>query len=408
LAVQKTNIMKKKTLLLLFFLGNLLVQGQTDYGVLIRSTMNPKNPNASSTRYTICGVLDYSIEGSIDMHIKEFCTNNIIPLNGAEKIQYDFFYTKNIDGLFILDAEINSRYQSICSKEYAIPYDKSTFKEATLGGCAGRSNVWSIHLTQPAANNVCSDDAITLNNGWNWQYQYDATGWKPLPSQFQGKRSISFSLKDIGGYDGKSQIFFQAGYQTQFTNTVTYKIIPCSPVLNRTSDPNFTNCSYSNGSVIFIFSRPLETTKEEKYLFNRNPVGSGPATSAKSDDPDVEKISEYSYKWKNIPPGQYEFKYQTQFANNTPSTMSAVTNFTITQNPNGPLTFKVKEVMPTCSEDTDEGIEISVSGGTPPYYYLLDGEPLAQKHPFISPYKIPIKTDGTYTVIVVDKYNCEE
>lgn len=390
----------------MMLLASLMVHGQTDYGILIKSTIKSKNPSASSTRYTICGVTDYSStgpSGSIDLYNKRFCTNNIIPLNTAEKIQYDFFYTRDIDGIFILDAEINSRNQSICTKEYAIPYNKNTFTEETLGGCAGRSNVWSIHLKQPTNNKVCPDQTINLSNGWNWQYKYDSNNWEPLPAQFQGKRSISFKLKDIGGYDNKSQIFFQAGYQTQFTNTVTYDIISCSPNLVSTSDNNITDCSYSNGSVTFTFSRPLDTG--EKFRFNRNLLGSGHITEETSDGPNVEKISNLSYKWKNIPPGQYEFKYQTQFGSDIPSSLSAVSQFTITART--ALTFTARAVEPQCSTDKG-GILVSASGGTGTYFYLLDGEPLSQKHAFTSPYTIPITTDGDHNVIVIDSFDCIE
>ncbi|MCC9019414.1 MULTISPECIES: hypothetical protein [Flavobacterium] len=188
-----------------------------------------------------------------------------------------------------------------------------------------------------------------------------------------------------------------------YSNVVNYTLIPCSPKLDNTSTSNYTTCSYSNGSVVFTFSRPLE--KDEKYLFNRNPVGGGAVTSANSNDPDIEKVNTLSYKWKNIPAGNYNFKYQTQFESGSPSSMSTVTNFTIS--PRTPLTFTSTAVQPYCSTDP-KGILITATGGTPPYYYLLDDEPLSQKHLFSNGYIIPITTDGEHKVMVVDNSNCIE
>jgi len=386
--------MKKKLFFFIFFLGSLLVHGQTEYGVLIRSTMNLKTPGSMTTRYTIEGRKD---------ELLRFSTRNILPTSQAVVVQYDFFYTRDVNELYFIALEQNGSGQVNCVKEYTIPYNPTTSNQENFGGCIGNSNAWTIHLTQPSANNVCSNDVINLNNGWNWEYQYDSNGWKTFPSLFQGKRSISFKLTDIDGYDGKSQIFFRAGYQSQFTNIVTYNIISCSPDLRATSSPNITFCNYGNGEVTFTFSRPL--ANGEKYLFNRNLVGNGFVTSSTSNDAEVEKISPLSYKWKNIPPGNYEFKYQTQFGTNNPSTLSAVSNFTIT--PRAPLTFTATAVQPVCSTDK-AGILITASGGSNSYFYLLDDEPLTQKHPFTNPYTISITTDGDHKVTIVDEYDCIE
>ncbi|WP_264529651.1 hypothetical protein [Flavobacterium sp. N502540] len=413
--------MKKKLLLFIFFLGSLFVHAQTEYGILIKSTMKPKNPNASSTRHTICGVTDYALTGptgSIDQYIKRFCTDNIINLSGSEKIQYNFFYVRDIDGLFILDLELNSRGESICAKEYAIPYNKNTFSDAVLGGCVGRSNVWPIHLTQPAANNVCSDDVINLNNGWNWQYQYDATGWKPMPAQFQGKRSITFNLKDIGDYDGKSQIFFQAGYDKQFTNTVIYSIIGCSPELSE-KKPEATPVKCSNtatGSATLKFKSGLKTgNKLLLNLFRANPIA--PDTGfIRSIDAFENEVSANTYTWNGIEAGTYKIKYQAQSTSDTGDKVgsSAIVTDTFTIENKDPLTFWATAIQPACS--TNQGaIEIRATGGTIPYYYILDnqteiinGQTVPKKIEFSGTHQIPITTDGAHTVKIVDKFNCAE
>lgn len=208
-------------------------------------------------------------------------------------------------------------------------------------------------------------------------------------------------------YSDNSGINKTTYFRAKFTGTQVYTYHPfifvfCSPNLNNTSDPNITFCNYSNGEVIFTFSRPLEVG--EKYLFSRNPVGQDIITSSYSDDvTNVEKISATVFKWKNIPPGKYEFKYQTQFENNTPSSVGPTTFFTIT--PKEKLNFTLTAIQPLCN-NSNGSIQVSATGGTPPYYYILDNE--TNKNSFTSPYLIPITREGNHSVIVVDSRDCIE
>lgn len=207
-------------------------------------------------------------------------------------------------------------------------------------------------------------------------------------------------------YSDNSGINTTTYFRAKFTGTQVYTyhpfiFIPCSPNLDNISDPNLTTCNYSNGEVIFTFSRPIATG--EKYLFNRNIVGSNFVTSATSDDSDVEKISLTTFKWKNIPQGNYQFKFQTQFENKTPSTLSPITTFTIT--PREQLTFTLTDIQPQCSSDNG-GVIVNAKGGTSPYYYILNNE--SKKLLIKNPETIILTTDGVYKVIVVDSNNCIE
>jgi SprB repeat len=211
-------------------------------------------------------------------------------------------------------------------------------------------------------------------------------------------------------YSDNSGINKTTYFRAKFTGTQVYTYHPfifvfCSPNLDNTSDPNITYCNYTNGEVIFTFSRPLEIG--EKYLFSRNPVGQSIVTSSSSDDvANVEKISATVFKWKNIPPGTYEFKYQTQFENNTASSVSPTTFFTIT--PKEKLNFTVTAIQPLCNNDNGS-IQVSATGGTAPYFYVLDNESLANRHSFSGVYIIPDELSvGDHTVIVVDSHDCIE
>lgn len=256
--------------------------------------------------------------------------------------------------------------------------------------------------------------AVSCSGPYRFSWEYSTNGVNFIPMNItttpnQNFEFVKANYPALNNYSGT--IFFRVLIDSDpnstdenvYSNVVTYNIIPCSPKLDNTSTLNLTTCSYSNGSVTFTFSRPLEPG--EKYLFNRNPVGNGSVTSATSNDPEVEKVSALSYKWKNIPPGEYNFKYQTQFGSSTPSTLSAITNFTIT--PRTALTFTATAVQPSCSSDP-KGILITATGGSNSYYYLLDGEPLTQKHAFTSPYTIKITTDGDHTVKIIDDNDCIE
>ncbi|MBP4137970.1 hypothetical protein [Flavobacterium geliluteum] len=383
--------MKKQLLFFIFFLGNLLAHGQSEYGILVISTLSP------SVGW------DGSHAGSMRLSIGGTVITKGVNTGSETEIEYDFFYvTDNPSTIEYYSSTAGNKNGTDCKLSKSTTYDKDSFARDYFGGCIGDFEVISLHIPDPEdTNQKCIEDVITLKNGWNWQYKYDNSSWTPFAAQFQDKASISFKIKDLG-YSGQSKIYFQSGYKTNFTNTMPYDIIPCSSNLISTSNPNYTLCNYSNGDVTFTFSRPLEPG--ENYLFTRNPVGSNIVTSANSNDADkVEKISATTFKWKNIPPGNYEFKFQNQFENNTPSTLSPVTYFTITARQK--VTFTTMPVQPNCSTDSG-GILITAAGGTPPYFYILDNQ--TKKELTTNPYTIPMLSEGIHNVIVIDSNNCIE
>ena len=394
----KNNIMKKKLLLFIFFLGSLFAHGQTDYAILIKSKI---------TSNSVWPGNDYNGLHQITAGLNS-CSIYFFEENYKDDL-YCFFYVTD-DPKELSFTEILGG-SPICGQiRRTTAYNKDNFAGWFFSGCLANSQIMSLHIPEQGITPKCNEDIITLKNGWNWRYQLQGGQWEDFPPQFQAQPSISFKIKDLAGYSNQLSIRFQSGYQGQFTNIVTYDLIPCSPKLDNTSDENFTTCSYSNGGVTFTFSRPLENG--EKYLFTRTLVGSGFFTSAPSNDPNIEKISELSYKWKNIPPGQYEFKYQTQFENNTPSTLSTISKFTI--KPQTALTFTATAVQPACSTDKG-GIQISVQGGTAPYFYILndeteaiDGEIVLKKIKLPDSNFIPITKDGEHKVIIVDNSDCIE
>lgn len=194
------------------------------------------------------------------------------------------------------------------------------------------------------------------------------------------------------------------------TNDVieTFYIIPCSPKLdtNHPPIPKGETCYGKNdGEVIFTFDRPLEDN--ERFLFTYNPLGAPTAiTSAYSDNINmVEKISPLEYKWKNIAPGTYNFKYQAITGTNNPSSNITGPDFKI--DPKSQLTFTTTPTQPLCS--TNKGsIQITANGGTVPYKYsrVLNNITLDTNIAFNPSTTINNLAAGNHIITVSDKENC--
>ncbi|BFM44516.1 hypothetical protein CFS9_31570 [Flavobacterium sp. CFS9] len=413
------NILHKTTyiLILVAFFAAQVTYGQTGK-ILIETQLTRYGPDLKSNTYSV----NITANGATAFGKAYDLTNNDDDVKTTyDLVQYDA-------SKYPLKITINGSYV-VKPTQMGGPEcrqnDQTTLvapKNLSMGVCHGRTNFLVLDL--PQTNGMIGNcDNLTIlkqiqlsGAGYSWQYKKSTdTQWKYFTYGAQyTEKGLNFNFKDVPdlkNYTGNLFIRFVVDYENLNTNKIetfesdiaTYSIIPCSPKLDHTSSPNLTTCSYGNGSVTFTFSRPLEPG--EKYIFNRIPVGNGVPSSETSDGPEVEKISALSYKWKNIPAGVYDFKYQTQFGNNTPSTPSTVTNFTITPSP--PLTFTATAVQPACSTD-EKGILITAKGGSNSYYYLLDGELPEQKHAFTSPHTIKITTDGEHKVIVVDDSDCIE
>lgn len=391
--------MNKKLLLLLFFLTSLFVQGQTEYGLLIFSDLDPRNE-------------DMQTQGSYDI----FFNGNSLNLfpNGTYKpiSQTDFFY--------VTPDPITKKINFNCSSLHqGCEIYSDTFIEtngptyvAFFSGCFASSSMYLLHLTNTSSKTTyCINETINFENGFNWQYSYDGQNWANFPDAFQSFSSISFKISDLQNFDGKTTIHFRAGYQTQFTNIVTYGITGCSPELAEKL-PTTTAVKCNNtatGSATLKFKSPLKSG--DKFLFNlfrANPVApdTGFITSTFASE---NEVSNNTYTWVGIAAGTYKIKYQAQSNSDTGQNvgLSAIVTDPFTIDEKAPLTFTATAVQPACNTDP-KGILITASGGTPPYYYLLDGEPLAQKHVFTNPHTIPITTDGTHIVKIVDKFDCTE
>ncbi|WP_123923486.1 hypothetical protein [Flavobacterium tructae] len=391
--------MNRTLLYLILFMASMTLQAQTEYGLLINTDLEPRTEREQT-------------QGSYDIF---FLGNslNLFPNGTYQPIsQTDFFYAT--------PDPVTKRIDFSCFSMHQDCYiEKNTFIETNgpqyvtfFSGCFASSSILLLHLTNTSSKtSYCVNETINFENGFNWQYSYDGQNWANFPSDFQSYPSISFKISELENYNGKTTIHFRTGYQTQFTNIVTYGIIGCSPELAE-KKPTTTAVECANtatGSATLKFESLLK--KDDQFLFNLfrvNPVA--PDTGfIKSIKASEEETKNKTYTWNGIAAGTYTIKYQAQSTadNGQQVGLSAIVTDPFTIDEKVPLTFKTTAVQPACSTDL-KGILITASGGTPPYYYLLDGEPLAQKHLFTNPHTIPITEDGPHTIKIVDKFDCTE
>jgi SprB repeat/Secretion system C-terminal sorting domain len=245
---------------------------------------------------------------------------------------------------------------------------------------------------------VCQN--IALNAGTRHYYRTNIAN-SPIPF------TSPFTTESLLGSNYKGPLYIKSDIDSNYgtpkvtmqSKEITYNVIPCPPALLSTSTPNYTTCSDSYGAVTFTFKRALDTANGEKFLFNYNIIG-GPPFSAPSDGPNVEMISPTVYKLKNLSPGTYNFTYQTEFNDNTRSSQSGPTNFTIT--PKSALTANVTATQPLCNTDLGK-ITINASGDNPPYSYTLDG--VAGTSTFSSSIVVNNVPAGTHSIVVSGSIN---
>lgn len=393
--------MIRKILFFILFTIGLNVQAQ-DHGILIKTTIR------SSAGWSYHGGEHRIIIGQNEI-VKH--TNP----NAYSVVEFDYFtITDNPSEILKQSFTAGSRDREDCSRPTgahhglysSTAYNKDTFRQTTYLGCFADSFIMSIHIPEPTEANaqICSKDIVELINGWNWRYSFDGVNWPEFPAKYQNQNTISFMLTDLPGYNNTHKtIHFQPGYNKTFTNTVTYSIVGCSPELDGNPTTSNTKCNDDpSGSVSLKFKSELKAG--EKFLFTLFLNGTQPISSTFAQK---NEIINGSYTWRNIKEGNYTIRYQSQNITDNGTTFgsSMIDTPAFTIGSPAPLKFTTTAVQPLCS--TDKGtIQISASGGTPPYYYSLDNE--SQKHVFTSPYSITGLSEGDHSVKVVDSNNCVE
>lgn len=378
-----------KKLYFMFFISSITLQAQTEYGLLFDSDLYPREEQEMTNGY-------YSISFNGDSFY--------LPPSQSyhPSSRQDFFYTTP-DNLTkkIYFYSISTHRECDIHEETYIDLNSTSYN-TSFNGCYASSNISLLHLTPKSSKaNFCIDEIIEFDNGFNWQYSYDGQCWNKFPKQFQSFSSIAFKISELDGYDKKTTIHFQTGYKTQFTNIITYNIIPCSPKIESISDKNFTSCIYSkDGNLDIQFDRDL--AKNESFLFNfyttDNALIHNPPVSY---DKNTRK-----YTFSGLAQGDYYLKYQT-FIGEQQASINEKPYPIFTISPPSKFKFDIIETQPTCYKE--QGIiKIQASGGTPPYYYSINnGATIPFENPLTS-YQNINKPDGIYSIKVTDNKGCIE
>ena len=397
--------MKKIILFFILFVISAGVYGQTEYGILVKSKIKPRSVWPSGEN-----------DGLHDIIIGSAGCSIYIQNQFDDDYKYCFSYVTDEPSEIIFMENINT--SNLCGYiRKTMPYNKKTFQANYFMGCFADSDIMGIHLPPPGPNNSrCIEDVINLSSGWNWQYRYNGTDWVSFPEDFQMSRGISFKIKDLLGYDGKAKIDFRTGYETQFTNFITYNIIPCSPKLVDTPATEQTSCIYNNDGKLFCsFERPLNVSINEYFLL----------TLIDPNDPTKLYGSKYvyskdmgdskTYVWTDLSAGTYKLRYQTYQNNGTKpaSDETSLLPFTVTAPKK--LTFSIALTDPRCYTDKGD-ITITATGGTPPYFYFLnDGTKTQFENSHTTDaaglhkgIQTIIKPTGTYIIKVIDNKECIE
>jgi hypothetical protein len=397
--------MKIKSLFLyLFFITNITAQTQ-EYGILVKHTMRPFVGWDGSH-----GGIHY-----IDIGAKR--ARSLVNASDESVIEFDFFFVTDDPTEILCTGRTSGNIQNPdgssndCNKLESIPFNKANFIEAYFDGCIGDSEIMAIHLADTGDNQRCISQQISLNRGWNWQYSYDDITWTSFPAQYQENRTISFKINELNDYTGKNKIHFRTGYGTQFTKSIQYDIIGCSPEL--AINPPVTTpakCKgVASGSVTLEFKTPLKDG--DKFLFN---IRSGNILTSKFVNKN--EIENNKFTWTGLAEGNYTMKYQAQGINDLGNEvgLSAISTAPFAIGSPTQLTFTAPPTQPLCS--TDKGsITITAEGGTPPYFYILDNETeiinsesVPKKHQFISPFTLTELSAGDHNIKVVDTNGCFE
>ena len=274
-------------------------------------------------------------------------------------------------------------------------------------------------IPQAGTNSFC--DAINLaavgctgTQRFYWEYSTDGSNFTKTNISTVFNENLQFikaNFPALNNYFGP--IYFRALIdwdplitgENVYSNVANYNIISCSPLLN--GDPIAAEVKCNNeptGSVTLNFKTDISSNQKLLLnLFKDNNFMTHKFVTAA-------EIINKSFTWTGLAAGSYIIKYQAQTTTDSntlvgsqPVISPAFTIANVTA-----LTFTITAIQPVCT--TDKGrIQISASGGTAPYFYVLDNESLANRHSFSGTYIIPDElSEGDHTVMVVDSRDCIE
>jgi gliding motility-associated-like protein len=225
--------------------------------------------------------------------------------------------------------------------------------------------------TEPELDTLCLENSITFIDessfigglsGWEWTFGEDAS---PSTATGQGPHDVSYSspgLKNI-----LLRVLTEDGCIVSHVETIYVQCCESS----FTIDEAITDVLCPDDSTGAIVLTVADGTPP--YIFN---WGTG------EDTPDLSDLA----------PGDYTVTITDDF------TCDSVLTYTVGSPP--PLDVDTLITMPTCNGGTDGGIELLVTGGTPPYEYSWAGQPFGNDNTLDG---LPV---GDYEVVIRDANGC--
>lgn len=305
-----------------------------------------------------------------------------------------------------------------CSGPCRDDYYEGYFDAALNADCYPPYFIGNEVLVRPDIDTNSFCDAVNLaavgctgTQRFFWEYSKDGTNFTPtnVSTGFnQNYQFVKANFPALNNYTGN--IYFRVVIDSDptitgenvYSNTVNYLLTACSPLVDGEPITKAVECANeTNGSVTVKMLGTI--TSNQQLLLNLYDEGGFKFHKFIKYDEIINK----QFTWAGLAAGTYTIKYQAQSnIDNTDrvGSMPVLTpSFKILNKT--PLKFSLTALNPLCNAGNGE-IQITVSGGTGPYYYFLDNE--STPHQFSSLDIIKNAGEGDHTVKVIDSNKCVE
>ncbi|MDQ8013083.1 MAG: SprB repeat-containing protein [Flavobacterium nitrogenifigens] len=425
----------KKLLILLLFAYSFKGFGQTYFFYLSYSVPTQK--------YCWDGQYGWQIFGNGKVYKEQIKSKTHL----VEYTEYDeYFSVPNFQnfGLTIKSTCLSKTGVSSCSGDQSKTISAATFIKngtATLFSCEDerfaidgfKPNV-TISNASTTPSELCAGEQLSLAayppgfpaEAYHWQYSLDnAVTWIDVPLNLNGKQVnekeiLDISMQELIGANHtdyiNKQVLFRLGYSQNrpFTDPLTINYKPCAPVLEyfvyvgpKCYDDNIQ-------SLDVYFDRQLRTGEQIQIIYakNANPAIGGiflqnkvPITKFVYDD----KEQKFKYSFTEL--GKLENKnffnieYQAS-ENGIPKGYLVSTQDPFQYVNPQKLSFTISDQKdPTCVGGNDGFIEITITSGTPPFYFYKNEQKVTPEYSN-GKYYIRNLNKNNYNILVTDKSGC--
>jgi gliding motility-associated-like protein len=225
--------------------------------------------------------------------------------------------------------------------------------------------------TEPELDTLCLENSITFVDessfigglsGWEWTFGEDAS---PATATGQGPHEVTYGSPGLKSV--LLRVLTSDGCIVSHVETIYVKCCESSFTIDDTIADVL--CPDDSTGAIFL----TVANGNPPYVFNWSNGENTPGIS-------------------DLPPGNYTVTITDDF------TCDSVLTYTVNSPP--PLDVDTLITMPTCNGGTDGGIELQLTGGTPPYEYSWEGQPFGNDNTLTD---LPV---GDYEVVIRDANGC--